>query len=250
MGRFEYKYLVPMESLEDLRNSIRPFIETDTYMDEESNEYCIHSIYYDTRNLDFYYEKEAGIKDRKKIRIRGYNQPSTNSNVFLEIKRKDNNIISKNRAPVAFNNLQLLLETRDIEKYVIKNSNFEVYNDASRFFFNIYSQKLLPIINIHYNREAYFYKFDKSVRITFDKHLRSNAYPSANDLFNESNVINSLQGFFIVEIKFPNNEREMPLWCENILGKFGMERAALSKYCICLDAHKIAECRAMRAISV
>ena len=240
----KYKYLVPLDSLTDLRNAIRPFVEMDGFMKNGANEYCVHSIYYDTRSFDCYHEKLAGIQHRKKVRVRGYNEPYDDSYIFLEIKRKDNKLISKNRAPFLLKNFQPFFETKDIGKYIINgNGSSRAYDDARRFFYQVYRHSLSPVINIHYNREAYFYTFDQSVRITFDKFLRSKPCPNVRDLFRENPVRHSLNGFFILEIKWHDNSRGMPLWLEDIIGGFGLRKAALSKYCICLDEHRIPHTR-------
>ncbi len=249
MGRFEYKYLAPLEILTDVRNAILPFVEKDSFTRAGDNEYCVHSIYYDTRDFEYYFEKLAGVQHRKKVRIRGYNEPCEDSRVFLEIKRKDNMIISKNRAPLLLRDCEPLFETKDIGKYIIDgNGSSRVYDDARRFFYQIYRHSLSPVIDIHYDREAYFYTFDPSVRITFDKFIRSMAYPKVQDLFDEKRVRHSLNGYFILEIKWNDNCRGIPLWLLDILGKYRLRKTALSKFCICLDSHQIPQCRRVSAL--
>lgn len=243
MGRFEKKFLVPLEKLNELRDAISPFVDKDSFTRDGDNEYSVHSIYYDTRSLENYYEKLSGIQFRKKVRIRGYNEQCDDSYVFLEIKRKNDQIISKNRAPFLFKNIHPLFNTGNIEKYIINgNGSTRVYDDARRFFFQMNRNSLFPIVNIHYNREAYFYKYDASVRITFDKHLRSTPYPDFPQLFKENPVQYSMPESFILEIKYDDSVRGMPVWMQNILGDFGLKKEALSKYCICLDTHRIPQC--------
>jgi SPX domain protein involved in polyphosphate accumulation len=244
MGRFEYKYLVPDENLSDIRKALLPFVEIDAFTEDISNDYCVHSIYYDTHSLDFYKEKNAGIRIRKKLRIRGYNELHEDSLIFLEIKRKDDKLISKNRAPLLFNNIQNLITSGNIEKYIIRgNGNPNALDDGCRFFYHINRHSLFPVINIHYKREAYFYKFDKSVRITFDKNLHSSANPRICNLFNETSSVISLKGYFILEVKFSDTPNGMPQWLKNIIEMFCLRRSSLSKYCICMDAHKIPQCQ-------
>ena len=90
--RKEYKYLVPNDLLPDLRRALKPFLSLDDFaMQRDKKEYTVRSIYYDTKTLEFYFEKIEGYKIRKKIRIRGYNQLLGEKVVFLEIKRKYEN---------------------------------------------------------------------------------------------------------------------------------------------------------------
>ena len=86
--RLEYKFLVRKEYLNELRDALLPFLFFDEYAEKEiAKEYTCRSIYYDTSRMDDYYDKLAGIKIRKKLRIRGYNKQNDESVVFLEIKR-------------------------------------------------------------------------------------------------------------------------------------------------------------------
>lgn len=237
MDRLEYKYLVPFEKLSRLRQKLSPFVELDNYAKNKSGEYTVHSIYFDTLFLDYYYQKIEGIQHRKKIRIRGYNKQRGNSPVFLEIKRKNNMTVSKNRAPILFKNVSNLFTSGDIEKYVMNQKQAaDVFEDARRFFYHIYRHSLRPIILVRYEREAFFRKVNDSVRITFDKNLRSSPYPALLDLFGENSTLFSLPGHFILEIKFFDG---IPLWFETILEDFNLEQTTVSKYTICLDTHRI-----------
>ncbi len=241
MGRIENKYLVPARELANLRDAFMPFVEPDGYMRPDDNEYRVHSIYYDTASFAFYHEKMAGIQHRTKVRVRGYNEGHDESKVFLEIKRKNDAVISKYRAPVLFRNVRALFETRDIRRFVLNgNGNPRSHDDANRFFYQVFRHSLLPIVNVHYDREAYFYKFDRSVRITFDKNIRSTIHTDFGNLFSEESARPSLRGEFVLEVKYCDTiTRGMPLWLEDTLGRFRLKRTAVSKYCICLDEHVV-----------
>jgi SPX domain protein involved in polyphosphate accumulation len=94
----------------------------DILQKQESGEYTVRSVYYDTPGFHCYQEKMDGVKVRKKFRIRGYNQPAEDSIVFLEIKRKYENFIEKNRAPLLYKDLEALLASPDLDKYIISFS--------------------------------------------------------------------------------------------------------------------------------
>ena len=73
IGRREYKYLVPTESIADIRNAFMPFVDPDPFMEtREEGQYTVKSVYYDTARLDCYREKTDGANPRSKLRIRGY----------------------------------------------------------------------------------------------------------------------------------------------------------------------------------
>ena len=236
--KYEYKYMVPNELLSELRTRISPFVEKDSYMDMGSiNGYTVRSIYFDTPNLDFYHDKIAGLKIRKKFRIRGYNDYNHENVVFLEIKRKNEKKIYKHRAAVKFMDLHDLLATGDVEKYILLDHGLKSALDSSRrFLFHIHTSILQPNVLVIYEREAFFGKFDRSLRITFDKNLRSSMHPELLGLFKEENIKYVLHNYFILEVKFYH---EFPSWMKPIIASLGFELSAFSKYTNCIDKHMV-----------
>jgi len=234
-SRLEYKYLVPVAKLDALRSAIRPYVKYDKYsLVRPEHEYTIRSVYFDTPNMSCYEEKIDGIKVRKKYRIRGYNELSENEIIFLEIKRKYKNFISKNRAPLQNKNLENLFQSRDIDKYILPfGPNNKAKNDAQRFLFHYYRHNLSPKILVVYEREAFYCSFDEGVRITFDKNLRSAPFTYHNKLTNGYQLRPAIKNYFILELKF---DRGLPLWAKRTIARFGPIRLALSKYTICLDS--------------
>ncbi|MBU0561155.1 MAG: polyphosphate polymerase domain-containing protein [Bacteroidetes bacterium] len=232
--RLEYKYLVPLSSVNHIRKRLFPYVDIDEFASEcLDNTYTVRSIYFDTSQLSFYHEKIDGLQIRKKIRIRGYNDYRENNIVFLEIKRKNDNYINKNRSPIMFHNVSEFLNTKDFDSFILTNYGTTAsYSDAEMFIHNIHSSQLKPIILVVYEREAYTFKFDDRLRITFDKNLRYVLLPSIAKLYSDEEMYYPLQKYFILEIKFSNG---FPSWLQRILMDFNLGRMALSKYTICLD---------------
>jgi len=240
MARLEYKYLVRYEHLDRFRKMIDPFLERDRYTsDGEIPEYSVRSIYFDTPTLRYYVEKIEGIDLRKKLRIRGYNGGGKNPEVFLEIKRKHIQSVWKNRAPLQYTQVNEFFETGNVEKYInTENGIANAADNARRFLFHFYHHALQPVVLVNYEREAYTGRFDRSLRLTIDKNLRSNIYPGLDQLFSEEQMKRCIPHHFVVEVKF---NKIMPNWIHAILGEFSVRRRAVSKYCIGLEAHKQVE---------
>lgn len=233
--RIEYKFLVPMNRLVLLRNAIENFTKRDSYH-LGNNDYTVRSIYFDTANLKFYHEKIDGIKERKKLRIRAYNQLSEDSIIFLEIKRKNENYISKNRSPLYLNDLSNLFASKDLSSYIIETEDYErAIKDGQMFFHYMSKMKLHPIVLIVYEREAYFSKFTDELRITFDKNLRYMLFPYIQDFGNETQMKYILPSHFILEVKFSGG---LPHWLHKIISELNLSRLALSKYTMCLENEK------------
>ncbi|MCF8379192.1 MAG: polyphosphate polymerase domain-containing protein [Bacteroidales bacterium] len=236
--RFEYKYIVHNKYLTPLREVVIPFLEMDKFAEAGSrNQYTVRSIYFDTPSYDFYYEKVDGIKNRKKVRLRGYDENRGEEKVFLEIKRKYDIPIVKYRAELLYENALNIFKEHNLNGYAVdKLTNISGYQNSKRFFYQVFSKNLRPVVLIVYEREAFFSKLDNTVRITFDKNLRGMAYPRLEDLFNNYGLSAALNNYFILEVKFNNY---FPAWLNPVISKFGLLKQSASKYVITMDSSKV-----------
>jgi hypothetical protein len=235
--RLEYKYLVSNDLLDNIRADIRPFVNLDNYaLRQHQQEYTVRSVYFDNPIMSAYSEKIDGIGLRKKFRLRGYNELHDDDIIFLEIKRKYENFIKKNRAPLRYRDIPDLFATCDVDKYVLSmNGSNRGKDDARQFFFHCRRRKLNPSILVVYDREAYCSKFDPTLRVTLDKNIRSAPCIFSTDLHVEYPLKYAFRRNFIFELKFNGG---LPAWVTAVINRYQMPRLALSKYTICLDSHK------------
>ena len=252
-GKKEYKYLVSKGLIDDIRNEMKPYVHLDKYSErQKEKQYTVRSVYYDTKRFDCYEEKIEGLKVKKKFRIRGYNSCEENSIVFLEIKRKYEDFIEKNRAPLKWNQIEALFSKSGLDTHsqnpvtdsfgvgrIPFEKNSKEDENARLFLYNYYRKKLLPTVLVIYEREAFYSKFDQTLRITFDKNIRSLLYPSLDLLYINENVKYTLPHHFIFEVKF--HRGCLPFWIKSIITRYQLQRLALSKYTICIDSHRVAK---------
>ena len=236
IARIECKYLISNSLIPKLRKLLMPHMVLDKYSERQPDkQYTVRSIYFDTRRMDYYHDKLAGLRRRKKLRIRGYDELTENSLVFLEIKRKDGPTITKSRAPVRFSDHLNLIREGNTEKYRdILESVDNGYQDAKNFLYHLYTSNLVPMIKIIYEREAFFYKFNRKIRLTIDKNLRSSFIVDSERLYEEDNIRYGLPSAAIFEVKVYG---EIPLWLQHIIGDLKLQQEALSKYTISIDSH-------------
>jgi hypothetical protein len=235
MQKIEYKYLVPNALLEALRNAFSPYLVWDKYSEiRKDKRYSVKSIYFDTHRLDFYQEKLSGLKRRKKLRIRGYNEWADDALVFLEIKRKNGQVISKNRAPLPYAKLTEAVLNNCIEDHIITDSQGDNLRDAASFLFYMRSMHLVPTIKITYEREAHFSRMNPNLRITLDSNLRSTLQVGFDRFFDDQNMIYALPGNSILEIKSIGG---FPVWLQNLIARFDLKLQAISKYTNCMETH-------------
>lgn len=229
-GRLEYKFLVSIEQLNELRAAIKPYVCLDHFCEKQpEQQYTVRSIYYDNRRFDCYYEKFDGFPFKKKLRIRGYNEESDDNTIFLEIKYKNGDFIGKHRAGVKWCELASVFDTRT------KNTSADA---LARFLFHYYRRSMLPTALIAYEREAFFSRFDPRLRITIDKNVRSRLYPTLASLYVERSMKFVLPEYFVFEVKFYGT---LPRWLQWLMTKFDLERLAVSKYALGIERHPMAK---------
>lgn len=226
--RKEYKYYAPLEMLEQLRERFLSRMEHDPFCrDREANIYSVRSIYLDTPRLLFFYEKLDSVKIRKKLRVRVYNYLEPDCSAFLEIKRKYNNNIFKERAKVPLEEAPNLMNGAGLNLAYAK-AKFNERAVMDKFIYLTKRLKLETKVLITYEREALVGIDDPDLRVTFDMNVRSFPLPDFYEIYREDDLRSFAGTNFILEIKFYGR---MPVWTRNVIRDFGLRVQAISKYC-------------------
>lgn len=233
--RYEFKYLVPAENYAALRAAVLPFLISDPFAARRpGGRYTVRSIYFDTPSFEMYHTKIDGIAHRMKVRLRGYDRGDDTSTVFMEIKRKYEGPILKNRSQTTFGAVKQLFRGVSPDEL---ESGIRNPDNARRFFYQILSRNLRPVVNVIYEREPYLGRtidLENDFRLTFDLHLRSVAYPPVSELFVDRNLQFAFPGFFILEVKF---NRYCPAWMKPLFESFQLRKEPASKYVGCINAN-------------
>jgi SPX domain protein involved in polyphosphate accumulation len=235
--RFEYKYYVPLSKEIELYKILSPFVTIDKHaLDRPNNTYTVRSIYFDTADLRFYRDKVEGLAYRKKVRLRGYNNVNASNPVFMEIKNKIQVPLYKTRAKTTYEDALESFENENLQQ--ILNRITKNPSHANCFLYQILSYNLRPVVNVIYERLPFTEKIDTAnkLRITFDKNLRSCAFPKINELYVEKNAKHSIPGYFILEVKF---NKFYPYWMKSIVTAFQLKQESASKYVISMNTHQI-----------
>ena len=106
-------------------------------------------------------------------------------------------------------------------------------DDLKRFLFQLHKGSVGPTVLVVYDREPYEAKEDSTVRITFDKNLRSAPLPTIHELYTDR-LKTVFQKHFILEVKY---NRHYPDWMQSITNAFNIKQCSASKYCMCVDNH-------------
>ena len=223
--RIETKYVVSKEILEKLIQDLKEYLVEDDYPIS-----TISNIYFDTEDFDVLLDDDFGDKQKEKVRMRTYlSQPTLDSQVFLEIKTKDQEGVGRKfrllSTPSSILNFMTKghLDASITDKIVIEKVK-KLHQD--------YKQGIKPRMYIYYDRyslkeKKYIegYNYNK-IRITIDQNL---VYRDENvNLFSGNQGAPLLDdNTVIMEIKAPGNK---PQWLQDILDKYGLIEHKFSKY--------------------
>lgn len=185
--RHEVKYLITINQYINLMNYLSDKVEKDVFYKS-----TIYNVYYDTDNFELIRKSIEKPIYKEKLRIRSYDKTTLDSSVYVELKKKYDHIVYKRREKIAY-------------KYVLNNSFLEgaetqIYKEIK--YFNDFYGGLTPKMFLSYEREAYYFKDDKQIRITFDTNIKYrtenvNLLPSISDIKLLPN------NFVLMELKVP-----------------------------------------------
>jgi hypothetical protein len=229
-SRYECKYLVTPGVASDIRRFISPFMLPDTYArNRQGHSYPICSLYLDTFDLHLYRQTVAGEKNRFKLRVRAYSDdPSTP--VFLEVKRRVNDVVLKRRAKLSRSEASALL--REGESAWTNSGTREVVADLADFAGHVTVAAARPFLRVRYVRQAYESVAGDNLRITLDTDVA--CCPTLDTILSlngEGWIATPLPGP-ILEIKF--TER-YPAWVGEMIRIFGLQRQSVPKYVLSVD---------------
>lgn len=215
--RHEYKYLLRYDHALELQKKLQAILTVDQY--SENGEYLVKSLYFDSVYQKDYHERMNGLCDRKKIRMRIYDESSNTAKLEVKYKsnqlqRKDSLLLTKDEA------MEVISENYDI---LLRQNN----ERATQFYVYLLQDGYKPQTIIAYDRYAFVYPpFD--TRITFDYNIRSQE--TSLDLFDKSNeYIPILNDFVVLEVKY---NQHLASHIRNILSKYPLTAVSNSKYCL------------------
>lgn len=212
--RYELKYLITKSQKELILSAIEPYMALDKY--GQTN---IRNIYFDTKNYRLIRQSIEKPTYKEKLRIRSYGKADSQSNVFVELKKKHQSIVYKRR--ICLSQKQALDWLNSPGNKITSNQ----IADEINYFLDFYGP-LIPTIFISYRREAYFCKDCSDFRLTFDDDILyrdselSLEKDTWGDLLLEKDTV-------LMELKCATS---IPLWLSLILTDNHIYKSSFSKY--------------------
>ncbi|GAA4461291.1 polyphosphate polymerase domain-containing protein [Phytohabitans houttuyneae] len=228
-NRYEIKYLVPREILDDLRDELRHRLDLDTYA--AAGGYGVWSVYYDTTRLRFYWEKIEGLRFRRKLRIRHYGDlcvVDDETPVFVEIKQRVNRVTQKRRVQLPYRQARELCDHRQMIDCGGSGRGFleEVLGLVAGL-------DLRPIAMTGYRREAFTGRdAEVGLRVTLDHRVVGRDRDLQLGVAAENRFIVPPR-LAVLEVKA--NER-VPYWLTDLTARHNLAVVRMSKYCQSVEA--------------
>ncbi|MFF2330678.1 MULTISPECIES: polyphosphate polymerase domain-containing protein [unclassified Streptomyces] len=233
-NRFELKYLVPVEQAAEIRDELAERMDQDLH--SPVGGYGVWSLYYDTPQLRFYWEKIEGLKFRRKLRIRHYGSldgVTDDSPVCVEIKQRVNRVTQKRRITLPYGVARQLCDGREMVDHSARESAFiqEVLELVVRL-------DLRPAAITGYQREALVGRdADTGLRVTFDRRIRGRDRDFHFGIATPENRFTIPPHMSVMEIKV--NERT-PHWITDLAARRNLSLVRISKYVQSIEAFGLA----------
>ena len=210
-----------------IREAVRPFCALDAFAGPEGC-YTIDSLYFDTPDMKLYHATVYEVVDRFKLRARTY-PGSPGSPVFLECKRRYNDVISKTRGKVKGDWAALIDDSTGKSVAALSDSAVE------RFVALYHTHHFQPCVVVRYEREAWVSTVDEYARVTFDQHVRCQRMDTLSldcedDRWRAADdgvLMKTPTSLTVLELKFTSH---VPSWLISLVKRFDLTRRSFSKY--------------------
>ena len=214
--RYEKKYLLGARKFELLWERLREHLVPDLF-----HRSTVCSIYYDSDDFSLIRHSLEKPVYKEKLRLRSYNVPGPDGEVFVELKKKYKGVVYKRR---------VRMSAAEAERYLAGQSRPAEDGQILREIdFFLQTHEVSPKAFIACEREAWVDREEPELRITFDRNLRwrdtdlhlssgSGGEPLLPD------------GEVLMEIKIPG---AAPLWLAHLLSELEIFPTSFSKYGTC-----------------
>ena len=214
--RYEKKYLLSARKFELLWERLREHLVPDLF-----HRSTVCSIYYDSDDFSLIRHSLEKPVYKEKLRLRSYNVPGPDGEVFVELKKKYKGVVYKRR---------VRMSAVEAERYLAGQSRPAEDGQILREIdFFLQTHEVSPKAFIACEREAWVDREEPELRITFDRNLRwrdtdlhlssgSGGEPLLPD------------GEVLMEIKIPG---AAPLWLAHLLSELEIFPTSFSKYGTC-----------------
>lgn len=212
--RYEMKYMMTGRQKKAVLEAMLPHMRLDGF-----GRTTIRNVYFDT---DSYILVRRSIEKpvyKEKLRIRSYRQANAQDQVFIEFKKKYDDVVYKRRES---------LTQLEVLEWLVRGTPFPKstqIGDEIDYFFQLY-QTLKPKVFLSYEREAFYALDGSDFRVTFDENIlaRQEELSLSRDVWGEPLA---KEDRVLMEIKTSGG---IPLWMTHVLAREKIYKTSFSKY--------------------
>lgn len=212
--RYEMKYMMTGKQRKAMLEAMLPYMKLDDF-----GHTTIRNVYFDTDDYRLVRRSIEKPVYKEKLRIRSYKQANAQDKVFIELKKKYEDVVYKRRESLS------QLETLE---WLVRGTPFpkatQIGNEID-YFFRFY-QTLKPKVFLSYEREAFYALDGSDFRVTFDENIlaRQEELSLSREVWGERLID---EGRVLMEIKTSGS---IPLWMTHALTQEKIYKTSFSKY--------------------
>lgn len=230
-SRYEYKYHVTAAQSERIYEFVRFYLQPDQFTPEGYNYgYAVHSLYLDSPDLYTCVATQKGAKNRFKLRVRFYDENPAHP-VFFEIKRRQTQVILKQRAQVHRQYVDELLHGATPRREHLVRDDLKSWKALYDFCELRDAIDARPAAYTSYLRAGYEPAEGNLVRVTFDRQIRAGRYTGTLSALDVDNWPLVHVPGVVLELKFTDR---FPNWMQELTDIFELTRGSMPKYVECV----------------
>jgi len=224
-NRYELKYLVSHAAAQAFQADLAGYCRADPHSDPQRG-YPVYSLYWDSRDLDFFWEKIDGQKYRRKLRLRRYERDDA---VYVEIKQRIDRTVQKRRVRMPLEQAARVFTPAGVDP----TAEYEIEDPVGQeALFLAHTFDLRPTMAVLYRRSAWFGNYDAELRITLDSRVQYDARAlDIREPFETGKYVLAPDRC-VLEIKY--NDR-VPIWLTKLVARHELPIVRYSKYCAAID---------------
>lgn len=223
-NRFEFKYLVRVETMQLIVEALAGYVVPDPHSDPERG-YPVYTLYWDSPELIFFWEKIDGQKYRRKLRFRSYESGPA----YVEIKQRIDRSVQKRRLQMPQEDVARLFGRGEIDSE-LESAVVDPVGQEALFLCRRYD--LRPTMAVLYRRLAFQGVFEHDLRITFDTRVQYDSRAmDIRETFRTGKYAVDPR-LAVMEIKF---NHAVPQWLIALAARHQIELVRFSKYCAAVD---------------
>lgn len=229
--RVEFKYVIPVDLRDRLLGELVPYVGADRHGGADGT-YRVNTLYYDSPDLQCYFDKIQGFDRRRKLRVRRYGPPRAEAEaqpLWIEIKQRIGQTIGKRRFFITLDRFNQMMRSGDLGEFASTGNGRRAL--AEEMLALVTLHQLRPVLTVRYLRLAFVGRFERGLRITFDSGVRCAEHFGEPTRCGHGRYMLPPH-LCIMEAKINDASSR---WLNNLMARHNLTHQRYSKYCAAVE---------------